>query len=76
MRLSAMLMGLAAAAMSLPLAAPNIGVEGVSPAIRSKVKRGKGHDNRRGKGKVDKAKRRSNRLHISRRVRRKHRRAA
>ena len=39
-------------------------------------RRGKGLNNRRGKGQRNPPKARSNRLHISKRVRRKHRRAA
>lgn len=41
-----------------------------------KDKRGKGQNNRRGKGKRSPPKQRPNRLTISKRVRRKHRRAA
>jgi hypothetical protein len=47
---------------------------GIRPAKRGK--RGKGQNNRRGKGAVARAKKRSNRITIGKRVRRKHRRAA
>lgn len=47
---------------------------GVAPDYHPK--RGKGQNNRRGKGKHSPPKRRPNRLLISKRVRRKHRRAA
>jgi hypothetical protein len=42
----------------------------------AKQRRGKGQSNRRGKGLQAKARKRSNRLTISKRVRRKHRRSA
>jgi hypothetical protein len=45
-------------------------------AFIPREKRGKGQRNRRGKGKVSRPKSKPNRLHISKRVRRKHRRAA
>lgn len=41
-----------------------------------RYRRGKGLNNRRGKGKRNPPRSRSNRMHISKRVRRKHRRAA
>jgi hypothetical protein len=48
----------------------------VEPDFFPKQKRGKGQNNRRGKGKRSPPKSRPNRLTISRRVRRKHRRSA
>jgi hypothetical protein len=59
-----------AAAQSAPRAADFGG------AFIPREKRGKGQRNRRGKGKVSRPKSKPNRLHISKRVRRKHRRAA
>ena len=53
-------------AMSLPL----------DERFRPVRPKGKGRSNRRGKGKVSAPKKRPNRLHMSRRVRRKHRKAA
>jgi hypothetical protein len=68
----------AAAALSFGAgaAAPPIGDFGHESAPTRKQRRGKGQNNRRGKGLTAKAKKRPNRLTISKRVRRKHRRAA
>jgi hypothetical protein len=67
-------MAFAVAAMGMPIAAPSHG-ENPSDAFKPS-KRGKGRNNRRGKGKIAKPQRKSNRLTISKHVRRKHRRAA
>jgi hypothetical protein len=72
------LCGMAALALGSASIAPPHGEApgGLSPSPARKQKRGKGHNNRRGKGAISRAKRRPNRLTISKRVRRKHRRAA
>ena len=49
-------------------------IEGVAPVFGTR--RGKGQATRRGKGKLAKPRKRPNRLTVSKRVRRKHRRAA
>lgn len=70
---------------AIALAAASIGisnVQSVAPGrsaaevLPGTQRRGKGQNNRRGKGLKSKAKKRPNRLTISKRVRRKHRRAA
>lgn len=75
--------GLAVAASAMFAAGPGLaqgGSAGVDPLTGlnpfSDRRRGKGQNNRRGKGLRAKPKKRSNRLTISKRVRRKHRRAA
>jgi hypothetical protein len=73
----AVLAGLASMAFSGPVLSPPIGdspAEGITPS--RKQKGGKGQNNRRGKGFQAKPKKHSNRLTISKRIRRKHRRAA
>jgi hypothetical protein len=70
---------LAAAALAFgagPVAPPIGGYGELSAAPAKKRRRGKGQNNCRGKGLRAKAKKRPNRLTISKRVRRKHRRAA
>lgn len=70
------LAGLAIAAMpSTGLSQVELEVEELG-ARYVRQRRGKGHNNRRGKGEQSKPAKRSNRLHVSKRVRRKHRRAA
>jgi hypothetical protein len=65
---------LASVALALPIQAPpSIFTDGLTS---TRHRRGKGQDNRRGKGLKAKPKKRPNRLTISKRVRRKHRRAA
>jgi hypothetical protein len=56
-------------------AAPPIGDYGLDLDTLPRRKRGKGQNNRRGKGKRSPPKSRPNMNHISKRVRRKHRRA-
>lgn len=81
MRFSRLSLGIALAAMAFaaPAGAPvetgGFDPLGLRPA-RGKDRRGKGQNNRRGKGLRAKPKKRPNRLTISKRVRRKHRRAA
>lgn len=68
------------AAMAVTAMGPSIALRGVGNErapdrfIRNRI--GKGRNNRRGKGKHNSPKSRPNRLIISKRVRRKHRRAA
>lgn len=69
------IMALASAALAFsPLAAP-LALPGGLDKIDRVQRRGKGQNNRRGKGKRSPPKSRPNRLTMSKRVRRKHRRA-
>jgi hypothetical protein len=74
-----LLLGLGAVAMGLSAPATVATSDpfgGVATDHFPKPKRGKGQNNKRGKGKRSPPKSRPNRLTISKRVRRKHRRAA
>jgi hypothetical protein len=74
------MMGIAAIAMgfaSAPAAMMDAGgLPEADGVLGPRRHRGKGHNNLRGRGKVDKPRKRSNRLTISKRVRNKHRKAA
>jgi hypothetical protein len=77
MRVIALACSAAAAAFSMPPIAPQVGGYGdfgIGPS--HKHRRGKGLNKRRGRGFRAKPPKRSNRLTISKRVRRKHRRHA
>lgn len=72
--LGAMIAG-AAAPMTINAADAGPSLDPVRPDFY-RQRKGKGQNNRRGKGKASPPKSRPNRLHMSKRVRRKHRRAA
>lgn len=80
MRYSAMIGALvSAAAVALGAAMPPLAASnGLGPALAPTLrqKRGKGENNRRGKGERARPKKRRNMLLVSKRVRRKHRRRA
>jgi hypothetical protein len=81
MKIGGLLFAAAALSFGAHAAVPPIGDYGAEdrPGLKQrprKQRRGKGQNNRRGKGLTAKAKKRPNRLTISKRVRRKHRRAA
>jgi hypothetical protein len=70
---------LAALSASAALTAPISVVGAVGSGLfvpEERQRRGKGQNNRRGKGARSQPKAKPNRLHVSKRVRRKHRRAA
>jgi hypothetical protein len=69
------IVALAATALALPVEAPAHGEMPSGMAPTRFQKRGKGQNNRRGKGKRSPPKSRPNMLTISKRVRRKHRRS-
>jgi hypothetical protein len=74
MRALATILGLTGAAMGIGIRSDPL--KAIEPDFFPKHKRGKGQNNRRGKGKCSPPKSKPNRLTIGKRVRRKHRRAA
>jgi hypothetical protein len=72
-------LAMAAAIIGAAAASPNIinAPDSAFPALQPvrRTSRGKGQNNRRGKGFQDRPKRRPNMLRVSKRIRRKHRRA-
>lgn len=75
--LGAALMGLAAAGIGSAAAAANVATRGLGEAIGPlRQRRGKGQNNRRGRGAVAKPRKRPNMRTVSKRARSKHRKAA